>query len=300
MQQYLDLLKQVLETDNWKLSRAKLNGVQVGTKVIPGAMMQHHLKNGFPLLTTKFVPIRLIASELHWMISGSSRKEPLLEANNPIWNEWWVGFDKPDAEQRDKNELGRVYGVQWRKYRKYIPLDNDPSLFKCVEIDQFNNILETLKKNPYDRRMICMAFNPAEIELQCLPACHTQFQIICTGINNETGKHKISLCFNLRSNDLCLGNPFNVPFYALLLMLIAKHVDMEPETITCNICDAHIYDNHIEGAKEQITRIPYSLPILTIKDPKDGSKFDIYKWKHTDLILENYKYHPKIKFDVAT
>ena len=83
-------------------------------------------------------------------------------------------------------------------------------------------------------------------------------------------------------------------------MLIAKHVDMEPEIVTSHICDAHIYDNHIEGAKEQIKRIPYELPTLTIKDPEDGSKFDIYKWKHTDLILENYKYHPKIKFDVAT
>lgn len=308
MQQYLNLLREILESDNWKPSRGKVNGVSVGTKVISGAFMKHDLRKGFPLFTTKFTPLRLIASELVWFISGLGRKEPLLEMDNHIWDEWWVGFDKPDAEQRDKNDLGRVYGVQWRHWQKYISAtrsdgfeyDSQKQLFEVIEVDQFNNILERLKTNPYDRRMLCYAFNPAEIEEQALPACHTGFQIISTGIDKETGKHKISLSFNMRSVDMILGFSFNFASYSLLLMLIAKQLDMIPETVSAHLVDTHIYDNHIEGAKLMLDRVPYELPTLTIKDPEDGSKFDIYKWKHTDLILENYKYHPKIKFDVAT
>lgn len=297
MKAYLDLLKEVLNSENWKPSRAKVNGVPIGTKVIPGALIKHNLRQGFPLLTTKFVPIRLISSELEWFISGSSRKEPLLEMKNNIWNEWWLGFDKPDANERDKNELGRVYGVQWTSWNKYI--EDDKGNFKQVKINQLNNIIEMLKKNPYDRRMLCYAFNPAEVDQQALPACHTGFQIICTGLDKETNKNKISICFNMRSVDLILGFSFNFASYSLLLMLIAKQVDMIPEFVCAQLCDAHIYDNHIEGANLQITREPYPLPTLTIKDPEDGSKFDIFKWKHTDLLLENYNHHPKISFEVA-
>lgn len=308
MKQYLDLLREILESEDWKPSRAKVNGVPVGTKVISGAFLKHDLRKGFPLFTSKFTSLRLIASELEWFISGSSRKEPLLEANNHIWDEWWVGFDKPDAELRDKNNLGRVYGVQWRHWNKYVlavrpdgqPYDSQKELFEVKEIDQFNNILEKLKGNPYDRRMLCFAFNPAEVEEQALPACHTGFQVICTGKDKETGKDKLSLSFQMRSVDTVLGLPFNFASYALLLMLIAKQVDMIPCTVSAQLVDTHIYDNHIEGVKTMLERQPFPLPTLTIKDPEDGSKFDIYKWKHTDLILDNYVYHPKIKFDVAT
>lgn len=295
MKWYLDTLQKLMDSPYHKGTRAKVEGKSVGTRLVTPQLFEHDMRTGFPLITTKFVPMRLVASELEWFLSGSTRKEPLIEMNNPIWNQWYLGMNGPDKDSMDKNELGRVYGPQWVSWRKYKNLDYKYSQnFEMSEINQVQNIIDKLKTNPEDRRMICLAWNPGEIDQMSLPTCHVMWQI------NYYGDNQIGLHWTQRSCDYMLGVPFNIASYGLLLKLIAKQVGMEAIHLSGTLIDCHIYDNHHEGAETQLSRIPRPLPTLEIPDNEDGSDFDIFKWKHTQIDLQNYQYADKIKLEVAT
>lgn len=289
MQQYLDIVKTILETGQEKQDRTG-----VGTIAIPGALFQHDMATGFPLLTTKKVPFRLVASELEFFIKGVTDKQWLLERNNHIWDEWAnpkkapYGHDAA-AKEKMKNErdLGPVYGFQWRHFgAEYISYDTD---YTGKGVDQLANMVATLKKNPSDRRMIVNSWNPVMLPEMALPPCHYCYQV--TVING-----RLNLFWNQRSVDTMLGLPFNIASYALLLHLLAKEAGLEEGVLTGFLADVHIYKNHVEGAKEQLTRDPnkYSLP--KISTPNFTSIFD---WKYEDSIVEGYESYPKITFEIA-
>lgn len=287
MQQYFEIVRQIL-TDG----ELKHNRTGVDAKSIPGFMFKHDMQTGFPLLTSKFVPFRLIASELEFFIKGITDKNWLQSRNNHIWDEWCSSDCIPyshDEETRKKmfleNELGPIYGWQWRNFgAEYVAYNKEKIGYGC---DQLKSLVNTLKTNPNDRRMLVMAWNPLDLHRMALPPCHYGFQV--TVINN-----KLNLLWNQRSVDVALGLPFNIASYALLLHLLAKETGFQEGTLVGFLADVHVYVNHIDGLKEQLWRIPKKLS--TIKTDKFTSIFD---WEYTDSIVSDYEHHPRIKFDVA-
>ena len=287
MQQYFEIVRQIL-TDG----ELKHNRTGVDAKSIPGFMFKHDMQTGFPLLTSKFVPFRLIASELEFFIKGITDKNWLQSRNNHIWDEWCSSDCVPyshDEETRKKmfleNELGPIYGWQWRNFgAEYVAYNKEKIGYGC---DQLKSLVNTLKTNPNDRRMLVMAWNPLDLHRMALPPCHYGFQV--TVINN-----KLNLLWNQRSVDVALGLPFNIASYALLLHLLAKETGFQEGTLVGFLADVHVYVNHIKGLEEQLWRIPKKLP--TIKTDKFTSIFD---WEYTDSIVSDYEHHPRIKFDVA-
>jgi len=287
MKAYLDIIRNILEKGEVKENRTGIN-----TVAIAGAMFEHDMKDGFPLLTTKSVPFRLVASELEFFIKGLTDKEWLIKENNHIWDEWCspdivsYGTDE-DTKQKMKQEreLGPIYGWQWRNFgAKYKAYDKSP---EGSGIDQLKKLVETLKKNPNDRRMIVSAWNPVDIHRMALPPCHYGFQV--TVING-----KLNLLWNQRSVDSALGLPFNIASYALLLHLLAKEAGLKEGKLIGFLGDTHVYENHIEGLKEQIKREPYSLPKIETKNFTS-----IFDWKYSDSEIIDYKKHPTIKFEIA-
>lgn len=310
---YLDLLQHILDTGVKKEDRTG-----TGTISIFGYQMRFDLSKGFPLLTTKRVPFKLIASELLWFIKGDTNIRYLLEHNNHIWDEWafkkWVEsseYNGPDmtdfglraakdeefAKVLDEQmkifhvkvrtddefakkygELGPVYGKQWRSW----PSDNGET------IDQLKNVIEQIKRNPNSRRLIVSAWNPAEVDEMALPPCHTLFQFY-------VAEGKLSCQLYQRSADVFLGVPFNIASYALLTYLIAHECGLEVGEFIHSFGDTHIYLNHIEQVKEQLSREPKALPTLKI-NPEKKSVFDI---ELDDLSIEGYDPHPTIKAPVA-
>ena len=287
MKAYLDIIKKILEKGELKHSRT-----EVGTLAIAGAMFEHDMAEGFPLLTTKKVPLRLVASELEFFIKGITDKQWLIERNNYIWSEWCspkivpYGHDQETkTKMMEERELGPIYGWQWRNFgAKYISHDQQP---EGNGIDQFKNLITKLKQNPMDRRMIVSAWNPLDIPNMALPPCHYGFQV--TVINS-----KLNLLWNQRSVDSALGLPFNIASYALLLHLLAKESGLKEGKLIGFLGDTHIYENHVEGLKEQLTREPKQLPKI-----KTENFTSIFDWKYTDTIVENFEAHPRIKFDIA-
>lgn len=287
MKEYLDIVRKILETGARKEDRTG-----TGTIAIAGAMFEHNMSKGFPLLTTKSVPFRLIASELEFFIKGITDKKWLQDRDNHIWDEWCTpkkvpyGHDeetkKKMAEERD---LGPVYGWQWRYIgAKYNAYDKKPI---GRGVDQLKNVIETLKNNPLDRRMIVTAWNPVDLDEMALPACHYGFQV--TVLDG-----KLNLFWNQRSVDVALGLPFNIASYGLLLHLLAKESGFKEGKLIGFLADTHIYLNHINGLKEQLSREPFPLPSI-----KTESFESILDWKCTDTIVENYQKHPRIAFEVA-
>lgn len=295
-----------------------------GTISITGAEMRFPLSEGFPLLTTKRVAFKLVASEMLWFIKGDTNIRYLLQNNNNIWNEWafkkWVESDEyegPDMtdfgrrslideefkKQYDKEmdlfkekvltddefakkygELGRVYGSQWRK-TFYV----NPDTMEVTQIDQLKMAIEEIKNNPNSRRIIVSSWNPDNYMGHAgLPCCHHQYQFIVRG-------NMLDLVFDMRSNDYLLGLPFNISGYALLLMLVAKETGYEPGDVVYHGKDVHIYSNHVEQVKEQLSRQPKELPTLWI-NPEKTSIFDI---EMEDIRLDGYEPHPAIKAPVA-
>ncbi|WP_026673560.1 thymidylate synthase [Alkalihalobacterium bogoriense] len=312
-QVYLQLCRHVLENGIEKGDRTG-----TGTKSLFGYQMRFNLKEGFPLLTTKRIPFRLIASELLWFIKGDTNIRYLLQHNNNIWNEWafkkWVespDYDGPDMtnfglrvqedkqfnvqyeEQMEKfktlileddqfattyGELGDVYGKQWRAWKTTTG----------ETIDQLKDVIDTIKKNPESRRLIVSAWNPEDVPTMALPPCHTLFQFYVT-------EGKLSCQLYQRSADIFLGIPFNIASYALLTHLIAHECGLEVGEFIHTLGDAHIYLNHIEQIKTQLAREPRELPTLKIN--KDTvSVFDI---EMEDITVEHYNPHPAIKAPVA-
>ncbi len=263
MQVYLDLVKKIMDEG---ADRSDRTGV--GTRSIFGTQMRFDLSQGFPLLTTKKVHLKSIIHELLWFISGSTNIRYLTENGVKIWNEW-----------ADENgNLGPVYGKQWRDFETA----------DGRHIDQLKNAVDMIKNNPDSRRIIVCAWNPGDIERMALPPCHTLFQFY-------VANGKLSCQLYQRSCDMFLGVPFNIASYSLLTMMIAKDCNLEVGDFVWTGGDTHIYHNHFDQVKLQLTRKPKALPKLIIKR-KAASIFD---YVYDDFELEGYDPYPPIKAPVA-
>jgi thymidylate synthase len=263
MKQYHDLLSHVLEKGVKKQDRTG-----VGTISVFGYQMRFNLEEGFPLLTTKKLHTKSIIHELLWFLKGSTNIKYLKDNGVTIWDEW-----------ADENgELGPIYGYQWRSWPNY----------NGGHIDQISNLIEEIKKNPNSRRLIVSAWNVAQINEMRLPPCHILFQFY-------VADGKLSCQLYQRSADIFLGVPFNIASYALLLMMVAQVTNLKPYEFIHTLGDAHLYLNHIEQAKLQLSRDCRPLPKMIINpDVKN-----IFDFKFEDFKLEGYNPHPHIKADVA-
>lgn len=289
MRAYLDIVHHILEK-----GERKENRTGVDTIAVAGAMFEHDMTNGFPLLTTKKTPFKMVASELEFFIKGLTDKKWLQDHNNHIWDEWAspkktpYGHDEESKKRMaEENDLGPIYGFQWRHFNAdYQNYDSD---YSDQGVDQLKKLTETLKTNPNDRRMIVSAWNPSKLSEMALPPCHYCFQV--TVING-----KLNLLWNQRSVDTMLGLPFNIASYALLLHLLAKESGLQEGRLVGFLADTHIYVNHVDGAKEQLTRDPNTYRLPTIQTDNFTSIFD---WKCEDSKVLNYESYPSIKFDIA-
>ncbi|MBU0596869.1 thymidylate synthase [Patescibacteria group bacterium] len=289
MQSYLNIIKHILENGTKKDDRTGTGNIAVA-----GVMFEHDMSLGFPLLTTKKTPFRLVASELEFFIKGLTDKEWLKERNNHIWDEWCspkkvpYGHDEETKKKMmDERDLGPIYGFQWRHFNAdYQNYDSD---YSGQGIDQLKNLVDMLKTKPTDRRMIVSAWNPTKINEMALPPCHYSFQV--TVIDGQ-----LNLLWNQRSVDSMLGLPFNIASYALLLHLLAKETRLKEGRLVGFLADTHIYSNHVEGAKEQLTRDPnkYSLPKIETENFTS-----IFDWQYTDSKIIGYESYPRIKFEIA-
>jgi len=262
MRQYLDLMQHVLDKGTEKSDRTG-----TGTLSVFGYQMRFNLQEGFPVVTTKKLHLRSIIHELLWFLKGETNIKYLKENGVRIWDEW-----------ADENgELGPVYGYQWRHW----PADGK-------HIDQIANVIEQIKKNPDSRRLIVSAWNVGQIEKMALPPCHAFFQFY-------VADGKLSCQLYQRSADIFLGVPFNIASYALLTMVVAQVCDLQAGDFVHTFGDAHLYSNHLEQAKLQLSRDPRPLPTMRINpDVKN-----IFDFKYEDFKLENYDPHPHIKAEVA-
>lgn len=260
MQQYLDLLKDVLENGVDKTDRTG-----VGTRSVFGRQMRFDLSKGFPLMTTKKMHLKSIIYELLWFIKGDTNVKYLQDHGVRIWNEW-----------ADENgNLGPVYGAQWRNWNN-------------EGIDQLAEVIDKLKNNPNDRRMIVSAWNVGKIAEMRLPPCHMMFQFY-------TANNKLSCMLYQRSCDMFLGVPFNIASYALLTMMVAQVCGLEPGEFIHTLGDTHIYHNHFDQVREQLSRRPFALPQMKINPEVK----DINDFVYEDFSLENYQCHDTIKAKVA-
>lgn len=289
MRAYLDIVKKVIDC-----GEVKHNRTGVDTVAIAGAMFEHDMSLGFPMLTTKKVPFKLVASELEFFIKGSTDKQCLQDQNNHIWDEWCSPKKVPygnDPETKKKmleeKDLGPIYGFQWRHFNA--PYLNHKADYTNQGIDQLKRVIDTLKKNPNDRRMIVTAWNPIRIHEMALPPCHYSFQV--TVINE-----KINLLWNQRSVDTMLGLPFNITSYALLLHLLARESNLQEGKLVGFLADTHIYVNHIDGANAQLLRDPETYKLPTISTDNFTSIFD---WKAEDSKITGYQSYPRIEFPIA-
>ena len=258
MKQYLELVQRVLETGETRGDRTG-----TGTIGVFGAQVRYDLREGFPLLTTKQVLFSAVVRELLWFLKGSTNINEDLTQHTPIWDAW-----------ADENgDLGPIYGYQWRNWGG-------------TGIDQIQNAIDMIKNNPESRRIIVNAWNVADVPKMALPPCHTMFQFyVCNG--------RLDCQLYQRSADIALGVPFNIASYALLLMMVAQECDLEPGVFVHTMGDAHVYSNHVEGLREQLTREPKPRPNVEIaRKPIDELQFE-------DIVLKNYEHHPFIRFKIA-
>jgi thymidylate synthase len=289
MKAYLDIVKNVLENGEKISTRQGVPGY-----TIAGAIFKHDMSDGFPLLTTKKVPFRLVASELEFFIKGITDKKWLQDKNNHIWDEWAkpqkapYGHDETSKKKMfEERDLGPIYGFQWRHFNaKYKNYNSD---YTGQGIDQLKKVVEILKTNPIDRRMIVSAWNPIQFDEMGLPPCHYSFQVSVLG-------GKLNLMWNQRSVDTMLGLPFNIASYALLLHLLAKETGFKEGKLIGFLANVHIFENHIEGAKEQLTRDSNKYKLPQIKTNNFKSIFD---WQYTDTEIINYESYPRIPFEIA-
>jgi thymidylate synthase len=263
MRAYLDLLARVLDEGTPRPDRTG-----TGTRSLFGAQLRFDLSQGFPLLTTKKLHAKSIVHELLWILSGATNVRPLQAAGVSIWNEW----------ANPEGELGPVYGKQWRSWQA-------PD---GRTIDQIANLLAELKKNPYSRRLIVSAWNPADVPNMALPPCHTLWQLF-------VADGKLSCQLYQRSGDLFLGVPFNIASYALLTSMIAQVADLRVGDFVHTFGDLHLYENHLEQAREQLARTPRTLPRLWL----DPSVRDLFAFRYEHIRFDGYDPLPSIKAPVA-
>ena len=263
MKQYLDLLQRVLQEGTHKEDRTG-----TGTISVFGHQMRFNMEDGFPLLTTKKLHLKSIIYELLWFLKGDTNVKYLQDNGVRIWNEW-----------ADENgDLGHIYGYQWRSWPDY----------NGGHIDQITEAVETIKHNPDSRRIIVSAWNVADLPQMNLPPCHAFFQFY-------VANGRLSLQLYQRSADIFLGVPFNIASYALLLKMMAQVTGLKAGDFVHTLGDAHIYSNHIEQVKLQLTRAPRPLPQIEI----NSNVKDIFGFKYEDFTLTGYDPHPHIKVEVA-
>lgn len=287
--EYLRIVRKIVDEGVWKDNRTGIK-----TKAIAGAIFEHDMSQGFPLLTTKKVPFRNIASELQFFINGTTDKRWLQERNNHIWDEWanpqkapYGHSDEAKKRMLEERDLGPIYGFQWRHFNAdYQNFDSD---YSGKGIDQLKRVVEKLKSDPNDRRMIVMSWNPQQLHIMGLPPCHYGYQVTVIG-------DKLNLLWNQRSVDTMLGLPFNIASYALLLHLLAKETNLKEGKLVGFLADVHIYENHQEGVKEQLSRDINKYAAPRIKTEKFTS---IFEWQSADTVIEGYESYPTIKFDIA-
>ena len=263
MKQYLDLLQQVLDNGTDKSDRTG-----TGTRSVFGYQMRFNLADGFPVLTTKKLHLKSIIHELLWFLAGDTNIRYLKENGVRIWDEW-----------ADENgDLGRVYGAQWRSWRGA----------NGETVDQIANVVRQIRQNPDSRRLIVSAWNPAEVDDMALPPCHALFQFY-------VANGKLSCQLYQRSADIFLGVPFNIASYALLTMMMAQVCGLQAGEFVHTLGDAHLYQNHLEQARLQLTREPRALPKMHI----NPDVRDIFAFKFDDFTLSDYDPHPHIKAEVS-
>ena len=263
MQQYLDLIKHIIEKGTDKTDRTG-----TGTRSIFGYQMRFNLQEGFPMVTTKKLHLRSIIHELLWFLKGDTNIKYLKDNGVGIWDEW----------ANEEGELGPVYGKQWRSWS-----GADGKVY-----DQITDLIAQIKKTPDSRRLIVSAWNVAELPQMALMPCHTIFQFY-------VADGKLSCQLYQRSADVFLGVPFNIASYALLTFMVAQVCDLEPGDFVHSFGDVHLYNNHFEQAGLQLSREPYPLPTMKINPEVK----DIFGFKFEDFTLEGYQSHPGIKAPVA-
>jgi thymidylate synthase len=275
MQQYLTLLQHILDNGVEKSDRTG-----TGTTSVFGYQMRFDLKQGFPLVTTKKLHLKSIIYELLWFLKGDTNIKYLKENGVGIWDEW----------ANENGDLGPVYGHQWRSWT-----GADGKTYH-----QIKDVLHQIKTNPDSRRMIVNAWNVADLPKMALSPCHALFQFYvspppASPEGEEAPKARLSCQLYQRSADAFLGVPFNIASYALLTMMMAQVCGLEPGDFIHTFGDVHLYSNHIEQAKLQLTREPYPLPTMKL----NADVKDLFDFKFEDFILENYQSHPHIKAPVA-
>lgn len=286
MKAYLDLLADVLQNGTQQSNRTGIDAIS-----LPGAMLKFDLAEGFPAVTTKKLAWKAVVGELVGFLRGCDNAAQFRELGCNVWNQnanenaQWLA----NPNRKGEDDLGRIYGVQWRKWQ-----GADGRI-----VDQVANVLNTLRSNPTDRRMIVSAWQPAEFDQMALPPCHVLYQFIANVERNE-----LNLCMYQRSCDLFLGVPFNVASAALFLSVVAHLTGFKPRFFTHFLADAHIYVNHVDQVREQLSREPRPAPRLVIDGIPafDGSNFDptwIDRLDPASFRLEGYDPHPAIKAPMA-
>ena len=270
MKTYNDVLRQIMDKG---VDRQGRNAM---TRALFAIQMRFNLEEGFPAVTTKQLAFNAVKGELLWFLEGIGSDERLKEIMGKDRTIWTDNTEAPYWKPKAKfpGDLGRVYGVQWRHWKKT----------DGTEVDQVANIIDKLKNNPNDRRLVITAWNPGELDQMALPPCHMIFQFF-------VANGKLSLHMTQRSCDMFLGVPFNIASYALLLSMVAQVVGLKPYECVLTLNDAHIYHEHFEAVKEQLSREPMKLPKLWLNpEIKDINKFTM-----NDIRLEDYEHHPTIK-----
>jgi thymidylate synthase len=301
MQQYHQLLQHILDSGVWKEDRTG-----TGTYSVFGYQMRFDLKQGFPLVTTKKLHTKSIIHELLWFMNGDTNIQYLCQNGVRIWDDWpyekykkspeFGGEDikefakkiaADDAFAKQWGELGPVYGKQWRSWQGA----------DAATVDQITNLIAQIKRNPDSRRLIVSAWNVPLVEQMALPPCHTMFQFYVAPPDKNKGetRGKLSCQLYQRSADVFLGVPFNIASYALLTMMIAQVCDLDYGDFVHTLGDAHLYSNHIDQAKLQLTRTPKALPVLSINPEVK----DIFGFKYEDFTLSAYEPYPHIAAEVA-
>ena len=318
--QYQSLLQDILDNGVTKQDRTG-----TGTISVFGRQIRHKMSDGFPLLTTKKMAWRSIVTELLWFLRGDTNIKFLVDNDCHIWDgdayknylKWFVETsnklnvirDPWTKEQyieqiklgnvdADLSELGPIYGKQWRSWesKKWFIDKSGIDFLDTSYIDQIANLINDLKTNPDSRRLMVNAWNVGELDQMVLPPCHFSFQ--CYSHEKE-GKRYLSLAWNQRSCDVGLGIPFNIASYGLLLEIIAKEVGMIPYELIGNLGDCHIYNNHIDGLKEQLTREPYPLPKICLDYREGEYNKDLTDLTPNDFVLFEYQSHPSIKLSLS-
>jgi thymidylate synthase len=279
MKQYLDLLANVLAN-----GKRKQNRTGIDTLMIEGAMLEFDMKEGFPAMTTKKLAFGSVKGELLAFLRGCTNAAEFRNLGCSIWdananaNTTWL--ENPNRKEHD--DLGRIYGAQWRNFGG---------------VDQLAELIRNVRTNPDSRRIIVSAWNPPELDQMALPPCHVMFQLLV-----DKKESTISLCMYQRSCDLFLGIPFNIASYALLLEIICSATGFLPSKLIMFLADVHIYVNHLEQVEEQLTRVPYELPVVSVEkgNPEwmDPLTF-IETMTPADIKLYDYKCHPSIKAEMA-